>query len=347
MGEHPQCEERRVMNPPVMRRGHALARIGSCAAAFASIGIATPARAATKVRFLTNWFAEAEIGGFYQARATGLYERAGLDVEITHGSPEINNVQLLAGGDTDLMLGSDIQTLTQVEHGVPLIAVASCFQFELYCVVAHPTVRTLAELRGHPILISSVARASWWPWLAERYGYTDDQAQPYSYTYTRFIADPAIAQEGYLTYDGYALRHAGVAAKLFLLADDGYPTYGSPIITTNAYLQANPDVVARFVRASMEGWKSYLRDPAPGNALIMTDNPNMTAGQIAYSLAKLRAARALDGGEAATRGIGCMTAARWKRTRDFMVRAGLLEESTNWRRAFTTEIVDRIRVTTG
>lgn len=328
-----------MTSTPIARR-RAIAGIAAAAAA----AVALPTRAATKVRFQTSWFAEAEHGGFYQAQATGRYARAGLDVTLLQGSAQVNSAQMLAGGETDLMMGSDLQTLTNVEKGVPMIAVGSTFQFDLQCIVAHPSVRSLAELKGHTILVSSDAHTTFWPWLVERYGYTDDQVQPYSYSYQRFIDDPAVAQQGYITYDDYALKKAGVRAKLFLLADDGYPAYGSPIVTTRAYLAANRAVVERFVRASLAGWKSYLRDPSPGNALILAANPTMTAGQIDATVAKLRAIRALARGDAARLGIGCMTDARWKATRDYMVRAGLLDARTDWRAAYTTEIGNRAGV---
>ncbi len=324
------------------RRGALAAFAG--AGVVAATGWGTPVRAATPVRFQTNWFAEAEHGGFYQAQATGLYARAGLDVTLMQGSPQVNGAQLLAGGDTDLMMGFDMQTLANVEKGVPMVAVASSFQFELQCIVAHPNITSLADLRGHTILISSASRTTFWPWLAARYGYSDDQAQPYSYSYQRFIDDASVAQQGFITYDDYALKKAGVAAKLFLLADEGYPTYGSTIVTTRAYLASNRSVVERFVRASLEGWKSYLRDPAPGNALILNANPKMTTGQIAATVDKLRAVHALDRGDAARLGIGCMTDARWRATRDLMVRSKLLDAGTDWRAAYTTDICNRLHV---
>jgi len=344
-----QCGERPEPNPIVVKtttsvtRRNALAALGSAATA-AAIGFPRPARAATPVRFLTNWFAEAEHGGFYQAQATGLYAKAGLDVSIMQGSPQVNSVQLLAGGDADFIIGWDMQTLANVEKGVPIVAVASTFQFELQCIDTHPNVASLADLRGHTILVSSEARTTYWPWLAARYGYTDDQAQPYPYTYQRFMSDPTIAEQGFITYDGYALKKAGVPAKLFLLADQGYPAYGSPIITTRAYLAHNHDVVERFLRASMEGWKSYLRDPAPANALIVAANPKMPVDQIAATIDTLRSIHALDRGDAATLGIGCMTDARWRKTRDVMVRSKLLDPATDWRAAYSTDICNRLHV---
>jgi NitT/TauT family transport system substrate-binding protein len=325
-------------------RRQALAGAAGFAAVAASIGIVTPARAAPKIRFQTSWFAQAEHGGFYQAKATGLYDKAGLDVDVNQGGPQINNAQLLVGGDADLIMGYDIQTMENVEKGIPMITVATSFQFELLCLVAHPTVNAIADLKGHTILAAVSSHSTWWPWLKEKFGFTDDMSQPYNFTYQRFESDPDVAQQGFITYDPFALDKAKIPAKYFLLAADGYPTYGSAIVTTQPFVEKNRDAVHRFVQASLEGWKSYLNDPAPANALIKAANPKMFDDQLAFAVGKLRAIKACTGGDAATLGIGTMTDARWKKTRDFLVNAQLLKETTDWKSAYTTDFVKDLRV---
>ena len=314
------------------------------AATAASIGIATPARAATKVRFLTSWFAEAEHGGFYQAKATGIYDKAGLDVSLLMGGPQVNGAQLMLGGESDLMMGYDIQTLSAVQNNTPLITVAAGFQFELQCMVAHPTINAIADLKGHTILAATSSHTTWWPWLKEKFGFTDDMLAPYNFTYTRFQNDPSVAQQGFVTYDQYQLDKQQIAAKIFPFSDEGYPTYGCTIVTTQSFLQKSHDVVARFVRASLEGWKSYIANPAPGNALIKAANAQMDDGQLAFSVNKLRTIKAISSGDAATMGVGTMTDARWKKTRDFLVRAQLLKDTTDWKAAYTTDIVKNLHI---
>src|SRR3954466_3766161 len=134
-----------------------------------------PAQATDKVTILTSWFAQAEHGGFYQAKATGLYEKAGLDVTIKMGGPQVNGQQLLLAGETDLMMGYDIQVMKAREQNVPLVTVASSFQFDLQGLMAHGDVTDITTLKGHPILIAGTSRTTFWPWLRARYGFTDDQ----------------------------------------------------------------------------------------------------------------------------------------------------------------------------
>jgi len=330
-------------NPDRMiTRRQALAGLAGTAA-LASAGI-RPARAADSVRFLTSWFAQAEHGGFYQAKATGLYAKNGLDVTIVMGGPQINGMQLLAGGDADMAMGYDIQVMSAVERGLPIITLGASFQFDLQGIMAHSNIPSLAALKGHQILLAASSHATFWPWLKEKYGYTEDQAAAYTFNLQPFFTDPNIAQQAYATSEPFQAQNAHVPVNFFLLAKFGYPPYGSTITTTQPFLAKNPSVARRFVAASMEGWKSYLENPAPGNALIKIDNPKMTDAQLTYSLAQLKATGAVTSGDAAKMTVGIMTDARWKVTRDFLVRNSLLKDGTDWKSAYTLDYVKNLHV---
>jgi NitT/TauT family transport system substrate-binding protein len=316
------------------------------AAAAVGLGVRSrPARAADKLTFLTNWFAEAEHGGFYQAKATGLYDKAGLDVDLRMGGPQINGIQLLAAGQADVMMGYDIQVLNSIEHNVPITTLAAAFQFDLAGLMAHADVPDLAALKGHRLLVSGAAYTTYWPWLKQRFGFTDSQTAPYTFNLQPFFADPTIAVQGYATSEPFEAQQHDVPAKFFLFADAGYPPYATTLVAMQKLVGAKRDALGRFVRASMEGWKSYLQDPAPGNKLIRVDNPKMTEAQLAYSVDRMRAIKVVNGGDAATQGIGIMTEARWQQTRDFMVKGGLLKAEVDWKQAFTTEFVKDLRIT--
>jgi NitT/TauT family transport system substrate-binding protein len=303
-----------------------------------------PTFAADKVTFLTSWFAQAEHGGFYQAKATGLYDKAGLDVTIKMGGPQVNGSQLLLAGETDFMMGYDIQVLKGREQNLPLVTVASSFQFDLQGLMAHDDVADIAALKGRPILIAGSSRTTFWPWLRTKYGFTDDQIRPYTFNLQPFFADKTMAQQAYLSSEPFAAAQQDEKVKFFLLADGGYPPYGSTIVTTEKMIAEKPDVVARFVKASLEGWRDYLIDPAPGNALIKADNPKMSDAQIAFAIEKLKETKALDKGDAATLGIGVITTERYKQIYDFLVAAELLDPKTDWQKAFDTRFVKDLKV---
>ena len=321
------------------------AAIAGTASAFVAANInILPARAATKVRFLTNWFAEAEHGGFYQAKASGLYDKAGLDVDIQMGGPQVNGMQLLGGGDADIIVSYDIQVLDSISKGVPAIAIGAVNQFDLQGIMAHTDVTSLASLKGKKVLVSSTAFTTFWPWLKLKYGFTDDQAGAYTFNLQPFYVDPTLAQQGYVTAEPFEAQKHGVKTKFFLFADDGYPPYSTTLVTTKPYIDKNKDTVAKFVKATMQGWKDYLANPAAGNALIKDANPKEGDDQIAYSIARFKAIKCITGGDAATMGIGIMTEDRWKKTRDFMVSTKMIKDDVPWKTAFTTEFVKGLKI---
>ena len=316
----------------------------SLALAFASL--AGPAFALDPVTFGTNWKAEPEHGGFYQAVATGIYQKYGLDVTIRPGGPQVNHAQLLAAGKIDFNIGTNLfQAFNYVQNDVPMVVVAAIFQKDPQILMAHPDqgFRTLADLKGHPILISQDARTTFWEWLKAAYGFTDDQIRPYTFNPAPFLADPGAIQQGYLTSEPFAVeREGGFTPQVFLLADAGYDTYSTTIETSWKLVKDHPDLVQRFVSASIEGWYSYLYgDPAPANALIKADNPDMTDDQIAYSIAKLKEYGIADLREALELGIGAMTDRRWRDFFTFAADAGLYPKDLDLARAYTLQFVNR------
>jgi NitT/TauT family transport system substrate-binding protein len=278
------------------------------------------ASAADKVTFLTSWFAQAEHGGFYQAKAAGLYEKDGLDVTIKMGGPQVNGMQLLLGGEADVIMGYDFQVLSGISKGLPIVTVGKSFQKDLQGMMTHADVKDLGDLKGKTLLIASSGQTSFWPWLKRKFGYTDAQSQPYTFNLQPFFADNNVAQQAYPSSEPFQALEKNVPVNFYLFADYGYPPYGSTMVTTTKFVAEHPDVVRRFVKASLEGWRSYLKgDPAPGNALIKADNPNMSDAQIAFGIKRLNELQIADGGDAKTMGIGIITEARWKASCDLMV----------------------------
>lgn len=302
------------------------------------------AQSLPKIVFYTNWFAEAEHGGFYQALAQGIYRKRGIDVELKMGGPQVNGLQLLAAGRMDLFMGYDFQTLSAIEQGLPLVTVAATFQKDPAVMISHPGVRRLEDLKGKPIYISTASNTTFWPWLVARYGFSDAQKRPYAFSVQPFLADKTASQQGYVTSEPFSIEKAGVKPVVFLLADFGYPPYAETIVATRVTLDKKRDLVRRFIEASAEGWRSYLGDPAPANALIKKDNPQMQDELIAYGVRKMKEYALVTGGDAATQGIMTMTDARWKRTYDFMVAAGLLKRSVDLRSTYALDLVKSIKV---
>jgi NitT/TauT family transport system substrate-binding protein len=210
--------------------------------------------------------------------------------------------------------------------------------------LTHDDVQSLADLKNKTILVATSGRTTWWPWLKKKYGYTDEQTKPYTFNLQPFFADKNIAQQGYPSSEPFQAMQKGIPHKFFLFAHDGYPPYGTTMVTRRRFLDANTDAVRRFVRASLEGWKDYIANPGPANALIKEANPKMPDAQIAFGIKRMKELKVIDGGDAATQGIGIITEARWKATYDYMVGAGLLKPEVDWKKGFTTEFVKSLKI---
>src|SRR6201996_2376355 len=290
----------------------------------------------TSIRFATDWHAQAEHGGFYEALAEGEYKKRGLDVTIVQGGPAVNVPQLLAAGQVEMGMGSNsFIVLNLAQEKAPVKAVAAFMQKDPQVLIAHPEAKiaSLAEMKGRPILISDSAVTTFWLWLKAKYGFTDDQVRKYTHNNATFLADPRAIQEGYITSEPYTLKKEGhIEPKVFLLADAGYPGYAAMALATDKLIEANPKAVKAFVDASAQGWHDYLYgDPKPADALILKDNPEMTEDVLAQARDKMRAYGIVDGGDAKAQGIGIMTDARWAETFKVAADAGVYLKAMDYK----------------
>ena len=300
----------------------------------------------TPIRFATDWRAEAEHGGFYEALANGEYAKRGLDVKIVQGGPGVNVPQLLAAGSVDLGVGSNsFIVMNLAQEGVPVKAVAAVFQKDPQVLIAHPDtgVQTLADLKGHPILLGDASVTAFWVWLKAKYGFTDDQVRKYTFNNGPFLADKRAAQQGYVTSEPYTIeKEAGLKPKVFLLADNGYPGYATMIMAPDTLIAKNPRAVKAFVEATAKGWHDYLYgDPKPADALIRKDNPEMTQDVLDQARAKLKSYAIVDGGDATAGGIGAMTDARWRTFFDMAAGQGVYPKTLDYKRGYTLQFLGK------
>jgi len=312
-------------------------------AAFA-MPVTVPAQAPDRLVFATDWLAQAEHGGFYQAVAEGTYRKHGLDVTIRMGGPQVNGLQLLAAGQLDVVMGDALQVLSAVEQSVPITAIAATFQKNPTVIIAHPGVAKLEDLKAKPIAVGAAANTTFWPWLKQRYGFTDDQKRPYAFSVQPFLVDSSLSQQGFATSEPFSIEKGGVKPVVFLLAEQGYPPYSEVLAVRRDALAKRGEVLTRFVRASAEGWKSYLNNPAPGNALIKRDNPQMSDQLLAYGHRKMKEYAIVTGGDVPTAGLLTMTDKRWQQTLDFLRSTGLAKANVDYAQAWTLSIVKDVRV---
>jgi NitT/TauT family transport system substrate-binding protein len=299
-----------------------------------------------KVSFGTNWVAEGEHGGHYQALVDGTYRRYGLDVTIVPGGPNVNNRLLLPVGKLDFFMSANtLQSFDAVEQNIPTLAVAAMFQKEPQVLMAHPGegIDKFEDLKKLTLFISREGLASYFQWLKADFGFSEARVKPYTSNAQPFLADKRSAMQGYVTSEPYAIeKQAGFKPKVFLIADQGFNSYSTLIETRRELVEKRADLVQRFVDASIIGWANYLYgDNKAANALIKKQNPEMTDELLAYSLAKMKEYGIVDSGDTATLGIGAMTDTRMRSFFDKMVRAGVVKPSLALDRAYTLQFVNK------
>ncbi|HWM46122.1 MAG TPA: ABC transporter substrate-binding protein [Xanthobacteraceae bacterium] len=325
-----------------------MTRFRASLAALLTLAAATTAsaQALDKVSFGTNWVAEAEHGGFYQAVADGTYRKYGLDVTIVPGGPNVNNRILLPVGKLDFyMSANSLQSFDAVEQKIPTIAIAASFQKDPQVLIAHPDqdIKDFSDLKKLTIFVSKEGIASYYQWLKKDYGFSDAQVKPYTFNPQPFLADRRSAMQGYVTSEPYAIeKQTGVKPKVFLLADQGFNTYSTLIETRKDLIEKKPGLVQRFVDASIIGWYNYIYgDNKAANAMIKKFNPEMTDDLLAYSVAKMKEYGIVDSGDSLTLGIGAMTDARMSSFFEKMVRSGVVKQTVDYRQSYTLRFVNK------
>jgi NitT/TauT family transport system substrate-binding protein len=322
-------------------------RLATLAALAGIAGFAEPASALDKVKFATNWLADPEAGGFFQAVADGTYAQYGLDVTIIPGGPQTNGALLLLFRRIEFFMGGDmIGDLLSAEAKLPLVAVAAEFQKSPQIFMSHPG-QGLDKWGDLPHAKSAYVGAgainTFYAWMKLAYGFKDENIRPYNFNSAPFIMNKSAIQQGYLTAEPFEIERQGhFKPNVFLLSDYGYDTYSTLIETRRDIIEKNPELVQRFVDASAIGWYHYLYgDNSKANAMIKMENPDITDDQIAFSIGQLKKYNVIDSGEALTLGIGAMTDARWKDFFDKMVAIGMVDKRTDYRSAYTLQFVNK------
>jgi len=316
-------------------------------ALIASAFLALPAHAqqADKVSFGTNWVAEAEHGGFYQAVVDGTYAKYGLDVTIVPGGPQVNNRMLLLASKIDFFMSANsLQGFDAVAQNIPTLAVAAMFQKDPQVLLAHPgEADKFTDLKDLTLLVSSEGQQTYFKWMQAEFGFSPSKMKPYTFNPQPFLVDKKTAMQGYVTSEPFAVEKTGkFKPRIFLLADNGFNTYSTLIEARRETVEKRPDLVQRFVDASAIGWYHYLYgDNKAANALIKKHNPEMTDELLNYSVAAMKEYGIVDSGDTLKGGIGAMTDARMASFFDKMVRAGVVKAGTDYRKSYTLQFVNK------
>jgi NitT/TauT family transport system substrate-binding protein len=320
---------------------------GGAALALAAVpGARVPhAQTLDRVSFQTNWRAQAEHGGYYQAVAAGIYRRYGIECDLRMGGPQQNPAQLLLAGRVDMIMSNGFQALNYVREGLPFLTIGAIMQKDPQILMTHEGngINSFEDMRGRPILVGAAGRVSYWPFLRRRFGFTDEQIRPYTFNVGPFLVDRMAIQQGFLSSEPYAAIEGGARPRVFLIADAGYNNYQTTIDISARMVAERRDLVQRFVNATLEGWTQYMTGQGieAANALIKRDNPEMTDAKIVYAIRVMNEQGIVTSGDALTMGIGAMTEARWQSFYEGMRDVGLYPAGMDFRRAFSLDFVNK------
>jgi NitT/TauT family transport system substrate-binding protein len=292
----------------------------------------------TKVTLQADWYPQPEHGGFFTALVRGYYKDEGLDVTIEPLGPYLDADKQVSSGAAQFAMQSSDHILEAVANGLPLVAIAATMQRDPQGIMVRKDspIHSFGDLNGHTVAIKT--GSTWWEFIERKYQLKNVHEVPAMMNVANFVADASYVQQAFATSEPYFAQKEGVETRMLLTSDAGYSPY-RVMVTTRDFLQQHPDVVAKFVRASLRGWREYLNDPAPAHALIAKLNPALTPDWMQFSWQALRDGHFVTGDDPSGGQLGQMTAERWsamyKQLLDLKVIGKPIDPST----AYTTQFV--------
>ncbi|MDB6168682.1 MAG: Myristoyl transferase [Verrucomicrobia bacterium] len=302
-----------------------IALVAGCSRPAPEAQTAKPLR---KVVFQSDWFPQAEHGGYYQALAKGFYREAGLEVEILPGGPGTTIKLSVAKGAADFGMYRSDDVIVAAARGLPLIMVAADFQHDGEALLVHEDspVRTLADLDGRSVI--APPSMTWIPYVQKKFRIRFD-LRPLNYGIAVFLADRTAIQQCMLTSEPFFAREHGARVRTIRIAGSGYDPYHT-IMCRRELARSEPAVVRAFVAASIRGWHDFLEgDPKPAFDLIRQRNSQMSAGQLEFSRRALISERLVTGSPAGGEDIGQISVARIQEQIDALVEFKIIEKPVN------------------
>lgn len=290
------------------------------------------------VRLQADWYPQPEQGGYYTALVKGFYKAEGLDVTILPLGPYTSGPKVVSSGSAEFGLGSSDQVLESVANGLPLMAVSATMQHDPQAIMVHKDspVHDFSDLEGRSV--AAQPGATWFKFIISKYHLKDTRETPATHSIANFLADPSYIQQIFVTSEPFFVKNAGVDFRTILISGAGYDPY-RVLFVRKDYMDQHPEVVTKFVRATIRGWQEYLRDPGPANALILKLNPAQNPAQMAYTLQALKEGAFITGPDASGAQIGKMLPARWAETNQQLTTLGVIRKQIDPATAYTLKFL--------
>lgn len=293
----------------------------------------------TKITLQTDWYPQPEHGGFYTALVKGYYKEVGLDVSIKPGSPYLSPYQQVAVSAAQFGMGSSDRILESVADGQPLVAVAATMQRDPQGIMVRKDspITSFAELNGHTIAVQ--AGSTWFTYLVKRFQLYNVHEIPATMSVANFVADPNYIQQAFATSEPFFVRQAGIETRVLLTSDAGFEPY-RVMFTSRGFLREHPEIVEKFVRASLRGWREYLIDPAAAHETVAKLNPALSTPCMQFTWQSLRDGHFVDGDAGSGAQVGTMNAERWGVMYKQLVDLKVIDKPFDPTTAFTLQFIE-------
>jgi NitT/TauT family transport system substrate-binding protein len=315
-----------------------------CMLIFASLSVLGCRRPAgdgglTKIVFQADWYPQPEHGGFFTALAKGYYKDQGLDVMILPGGPYISVEKQVSAGAAQFGMGSSDKVLESNAQGQPLVAVAATMQHDPQGIMVRKDspIHSFSDLNGHSVAIK-VGESTWFEFVVKRFQLNNVHVVPAMMNVANFVADPQYIQQAFATSEPFFAHQAGIETRVLLVSETGYSPY-RVMYTTREFLLQHPEIVAKFVRASLKGWKDYLNDPSTAHAVIAKLNPALNAEWMQFTWTQLRDGHFVAGDDPTGAQLGQMDPKRWLTMYEQLVDLKVIDKSFDPTTAYTLQFL--------
>jgi NitT/TauT family transport system substrate-binding protein len=290
------------------------------------------------IRLQADWYPQPEQGGYFTAIVKGYYQAEGLDVTVLPLGQYTSGLQVVASGGAEFGLSAGDQILEAVSNGLPLVAVGATMQHDPQAVMVHKDspVHDFPDLEGHSV--AAQPGATWFRYIVSKYHLKSVRETPATHSIANFLADPTYIQQVFVTSEPYFVTMAGGTYRTMLISRTGYDPY-RVFFTQRGLIDKHPEIVAKFVRATIKGWQEYLRDPGPANALILKLNPAQNSTQMKFTLQAIKDGNFITGTDQTGAEIGKMNAARWAALNEQLTTLGLIRKPIDPTTAYTLKFL--------
>jgi len=291
--------------------------------------MATTAMAADKVTLQLKWVTQAQFAGYYVAADKGFYKEEGLDVEIKPGGPDIAPPQVIAGGGADVIIDWMPSALASREKGVPLVNIAQPFKSSGMMLTCRKETGITSPDDFKDKTLGVWFFGNEYPflsWMAQLGIKTDGSAGGVTVLKQGFNVDPLLQKQAdcvsTMTYNEYwQVIDAGLPAEelvVFKYQDQGVATLedGLYVLEKNLKDPAFVAKMARFVKASMKGWKYAEANPDEA-ADIVLENDSSGAQTEKHQRRMMREVAKLTAGS-----NGALDPADYERTVNTLLKGG-------------------------